>query len=63
MPFGNKIVHGYIGNGAFWIRVFGYGFLFKDTAINPLMFSERNGYRQGVFIGRFFLRSLQPGSI
>ncbi len=47
MIFGNKYVHGYLGDGAFWIRVFGHGFLLKDTSINPLMFSERNGHNQG----------------
>lgn len=60
MPFGNKYIHGYLGDGAFWIRFFGHGFLLKDTAINPLMFSERNGYRTGIFIGRFFFRTLKP---
>lgn len=60
MIFGNKYVYGYLGDGAFWIRFFGYGFLLKDTSINTLMFGERNGHNQGVFIGRFFFRTLRP---
>ena len=62
MIFGNKYIHGYLGDVAFWVRCFGYGFLFKDTSINPLMFSERYGHKAGVFIGRFFLRPLVPDS-
>lgn len=31
--------------GLFWFRIFGRGLYFRDTRRHPLMFSERNGYR------------------
>jgi hypothetical protein len=57
MPFGNNYINGYLGGGAFWITIFGYGFLFVDTAINQLSFKE---YEGGMFIGRFFFREITP---
>ncbi len=57
MLFGNKYINGYLGDGAFWITVFGYGFLFVDTSIRQLSVDELEG---GVFIGRFFFREIGP---
>lgn len=36
--------------GLFWIRVFGKGFLVKDS--RTMMFSERNGFTRGWFVRR-----------
>lgn len=43
----------YKEKGLFWIRLFGIGFSCKDTSIHKLLFSERNGHRKGLMIGKF----------
>lgn len=41
-----------------WFRVFGKGLKWKDTSIHRLMFSERNGYKKGLKIGRWYISLL-----
>ena len=49
----------YIIEGGGFIRVFGYGFAWKDTNKIPLFFSERNGYQRHWMIGRWSFRLLR----
>lgn len=41
--------------GLFWVRVFGIGFKIKNTAVHPLLFSERNKRAKGVIVGKFYI--------
>ena len=42
----------------FWIRIFGYGFRFKDTSIHDLTFSERYKKRKDIRIGDWSFKLL-----
>lgn len=47
----------------FWFfRILGYGLLCKNTDKHPLLFSERNGYRKGLLIGKWRFNLLRPES-
>ena len=48
----------YKNTGIFWFRIFGYGLFFNDITKNPLLFSERYGYVQGLRLGKFYARIL-----
>ena len=41
-----------------WFKIFGKGIKWKDTSIHRLMFSERNGYKKGLKIGRWYISLL-----
>lgn len=47
----------YKGGG--WFRVFGCGLAWKDTKIHTLLFSERNGYGRGFYIGKWRFKFLK----
>lgn len=44
--------------GMFWFRICGYGLVVSDKTINPPLFSERNGLRRWLRIGRYGIRWL-----
>jgi len=46
-PFGIKLFDGYFGGSRGWIRVFGKGIKWKDTAKHYLTFSQRHGKAKG----------------
>jgi len=46
--------------GIGWLRLFGYGLLVKDRKRHPPLFSERNGYRKFVYVGRVAIGFLKP---
>ena len=48
-----------LSNGLGWMRIFGKGIHWKDTTKYILYFSERNGYRKVLNIGKWRL-SLLP---
>lgn len=48
-----------LSNGLGWMRLFGKGIHWKDTTKHRLYFSERNGYRKALKIGKWRL-SLLP---
>lgn len=48
----------YTTRGGGWFRLFGRGFGWKNTQIIPLLFSERNGYRKHLMLGRFSIAYL-----
>ena len=41
------------GLGLGWFRIFGIGLHWKDTTKHRLYFSERNGYKKGLNIGKY----------
>lgn len=44
-----------------WFRLFGRGLKWKDTLIHGLTFSERNGYKKGLQIGKWRIGYLPCG--
>lgn len=42
-----------------WIRIFGRGIKWKDTRINMLLFSERNGYSKAIQINNWRISYLK----
>lgn len=46
--------------GLFWVRIFCVGFKIKNTAVHPLLFSERSKRAKGVIIGKFYIVYLPP---
>lgn len=45
-------------SGGFWFRIFGYGLGFTDHRKHPPLFSERNGLRRGLHVGRYCIKVL-----
>ena len=45
--------------GLMWFRIFGRGLLIKNVNTNPLLFSERYGYRKSIRIGNVLIRALK----
>lgn len=43
----------YTKDGIGWVRLFRVGFRWKDTTKHRLTFSERNGYRRHLMIGKW----------
>lgn len=43
-----------------WIRIFGYGFTWKDSYKQELLFSERNGYTKYLKLGKWIFKALSP---
>jgi len=60
MEINTKFIAGYFEKGLFWFRFFGYGIHGKDTKINRLFFSERNGYTKLFWIGKWAFSFLKP---
>ena len=52
---------GYAEPGIGWVRIFGFGFHWKDTTRHHLFFSERNGYRRVYRVGKWALSPLRRG--
>lgn len=46
-------------NGAGWVRVFGRGFYYKNTETKWLSFSERNGYKKTLRLGKWLIGYLR----
>lgn len=49
----------YYSDGFGWLRVFGIGLLWKNTKKHDLIFSEREGYRKYIMIGKYLIRFLR----
>jgi len=47
-----------LSNGIGWMRILGKGIHWKDTSKYSLYFSERNGYRKALNIGKWRLSLL-----
>lgn len=47
-----------LSNGVGWMRILGKGIHWKDTTKHRLYFSERNGYRKALNIGKWRLSLL-----
>ncbi len=47
-----------LSNGIGWMRILGKGIRWKDTTKHRLYFSERNGYRKALNIGKWRLSLL-----
>jgi len=47
-----------LSNGLGWMRILGKGIHWKDTTKHRLYFSERNGYRKALNIGKWRLSLL-----
>jgi len=47
-----------LSNGIGWMRIFGKGIHWKDTTKHRLYFSERNGYRKALKVGKWRLSLL-----
>ncbi len=54
-----SIFQWYNKNGFVWFRIFGIGFHFKDLSKNRLYFSERNGYKKYLKIGKWAVSYLK----
>ena len=58
------IIHGVsiyaiaLSDGIGWMRILGKGIHWKDTSKHRLYFSERNGYRKALNIGKYRLSLL-----
>lgn len=48
-----KIFHVVSRDGRGWFRLFGVGISWKDTKRHRPIFSERQGYRRGMCIGKW----------
>jgi len=48
-------------DGLFWFRIFGYGLHIKDMTKHPPLFSERNGNRKHLRIGKWSIGILKRG--
>jgi len=48
-----KIFYIYSDKGFGWVRILGYGVMWKNTSIIPMSFSERNGYKKSFYIGSY----------
>lgn len=49
----------YYRKGFGWFRLFGKGLKWKNLSINKLSFSERNGYKKGFKIGKWYIGFLK----
>lgn len=47
-----------LADGTGWVRLFGKGVHWKDTTKHPLYFSDRNGYRKTLTIGKWRIKLL-----
>jgi len=54
-----KILSYHFCKGGFWIRVFGIGFSIMDKNIHRPLFSERNGHRKVLRIGKYGIELLR----
>jgi hypothetical protein len=45
-------------DGLLWIRIFGAGVHFKDLTKHDLIFSERNGYKKTMRVGKWNIKWL-----
>lgn len=50
----------FIYDGGFWFRLFGWGFSISDKIKNPPLFSERNGYKKVLRVGKWGIGLLIP---
>ena len=51
----------YYTDGLFWFRLFGVGFLVKNTKKHTLLFSERNKLVNMLIFGNYAIRFLNKG--
>jgi len=52
----------FLATGFFWCRVYGYGFVVKDTRIHPLLFSQRMGITWFFRFGPHVMHFLTPNT-
>lgn len=61
MQFNLRFVWGFLALDLGWIRVFrGHGFGWKDVQKHGRLFSERQGIRRTIKIGRYQLKTFYP---
>lgn len=53
--FGYDLLFMHYYNRLMWLCIFNIGFVIKDINVHGLMFSERNGYKKYVKIGRWII--------
>lgn len=56
--FGIEVFSSSYSNRFGWFRIFGVGLVFKDVLIHPLLFSERNGYKKYLKLGKWIISYL-----
>jgi len=49
----------YLADYMGWFRLFGAGFLWKNTCKCNLLFSERNKFVKGIRIGKWYIRKIK----
>lgn len=54
------LVCGARSRGVAWLRVCGFGVVVKDRTVCPELYSERNGLRRLVRLGRYTMTLLTP---
>lgn len=57
-----KLFSWYAYEGGFWIRICNHGLEFIDKSKYPPLFSERNGYKKVLRIGKWGIEFLRPDS-
>lgn len=55
-----KLTKWHCYDGGFWFRVLGFGISVRNKAKHPPLFSERNGYRKVLRIGKWGVEWLRP---
>ena len=53
-----KFIAWHIDKGFFWIRIFGKGFVIKNTKLHPMLFSERYKYVKYIKIKNWIIKKL-----
>ena len=53
----------YFGKNSGWIRIFGYGIVWKDLRRYDMMFSERMGFRRFIIINHYLVRTLKRNGV
>lgn len=43
-----------------WFRIFGFGLSWQNIKYFPLLFSERNGFQNGIIINGYWIKFLTP---
>ena len=56
--FGINVFGYYNFNRFTWLRLFGFGFYWKDTNIHRLRFSERIKAKKSLYLGNWYFKSL-----
>jgi hypothetical protein len=58
-----RVISWHTYNGGFWVRILGIGFSLEDRTKRAALFSERNGLRPVLRIGRYAATILSRSSV